>query len=251
MSALADLGSYIGLVSRETVNGGRTVARRMARAAFKPEVIRNRGIALVAKHPTISPAMRAVLYENRYEVPEFEILRQTLQPADRVLEVGGGIGFLSVYLARVCGDANVTMVEANPDLEPVIRRNHALNGVAPRLISAIATCCECESATLYLSENFWSSSTMDKGDRKVDVPAVNLNRLIEELRPTYLILDVEGAEIDMAPALRLDGVAKILVELHPHLTGKAKANEAVRHLSDAGFLVDFDRSRRNQVYLTR
>ena len=43
----------------------------------------------------------------------------------------------------------------------------------------------------------------------------------------------------------------MLVELHPHLTGNASANDVVRQICGGGFLVDFNRSRRNQVYLTR
>lgn len=251
MSSLGIVGSYLGSVSREMINRARNGSRRLARAAFEPEIIRNGGIALVAKHPAISREMRNILYLDNYEVPELTILRHTLKPSDRVLEVGGGIGYLSAYLAQVCGNANVTMIEANPALEPIIRRNHALNGVEPRLISAVATCGECESATLFLAENFWATSTMGQRERKVVVPAVNLNRLIEELRPTYLILDVEGAEVDMAPALRLDGVEKLLVEVHAHATGNAKANAAIQQFVQAGFLVDFFLSRRNQVYLTR
>jgi FkbM family methyltransferase len=244
MSARTTLGSYFA-------SHGWNASRRMARAAFKPEVIRNGGIALVAKHPAISPKMREVLYQDDYEVPELMILRHTLKRSDRVLEVGGGIGYLSAYLAQVCGDANVTVVEANPELEPVIRRNHALIGVAPRLISAVATCGDCESATLYLATNFWATSTMGGKNRKVVVPTVNLNRLIEELKPTYLILDVEGAEIEMAPALRLDGVEKLLVEVHAHVSGNDKANAMVQQFVQAGFLIDFFMSRRNQVYMTR
>lgn len=91
----------------------------------------------------------------------------------------------------------------------------------------------------------------EREDKKIVVPAVNLNRLVEELRPTYLILDVEGAEVEMAPALRLDGVEKLLVEVHAHVTGNDKANEMVQTLVQAGFLVDYFLSRRNQVYMTR
>lgn len=109
-----------------------------------------------------------------------------------------------------------------------------------------------ESAPLFLTEDFGSSSTMgEREDKKIVVPAVNLNRLVEELRPTYLILDVEGAEVEMAPALRLDGVEKLLVEVHAHVTGNDKANEMVQTLVQAGFLVDYFLSRRNQVYMTR
>jgi len=252
MSPLATLGSYLGLVSREVFNSGRNVSRRMARTAFRPEVIKNGGIALVAKHPAISPEMRHILYFNLYEVPELEILRRTLEPTDRVLEVGGGIGFLSTYLAQVCGDQNVTTVEANPNLETIIRRNHELNGVAPTVILAAATCdARRETATLFLAENFWSTSTVRQGTKKTVVPTVNLNRLIDDFMPSYLILDIEGAEVEMAPALRLDGIEKLLIELHPTVTGNDAANGVVQHFVRSGFLVDFHRSKQNQVYMTR
>ncbi len=252
MSSLATLGSYIGLVSREVFASGRNVSRRMARTAFSPKIIRNSDIALVARHPAISPEMRHILYFNQYEVPELEILRRTLEPTDRVLEVGGGIGFLSIYLARICGDQNVTTVEANPNLEPIIRRNHELNGVAPKLISAAATCDPGQEAvTLFLAEHFWSTSTVRKDETKTVVPTVNLNELIDDIMPNYLILDVEGAEVDMAPALRLDGVEKLLIELHPHVTGNNAANGVLQHFVQSGFLVDFNRSKQNQIFLTR
>lgn len=252
MSSLATLGSYLGLVSREVLTSGRNVSRRMARTAFAPAIIRNSDIALVAKHPAISPEMRHILYFNKYEVPELEILRRTLEPTDRVLEVGGGIGFLSTFLARVCGERNVTTVEANPDLEPIIRRNHELNGVAPRLILAAATCdARSETATLFLAENFWATSTVPREAKKTIVPTVDLNRLIDDLMPSYLILDVEGAEVGMAEALRLDGVEKLLVELHPHVTGSDAANVVVQHFVRSGFLVDFYLSKLNQIYMTR
>jgi FkbM family methyltransferase len=252
MNAFTSLSSYIGVVSREVFNGGRNVSRRMARTAFAPETIRNAGIALVAKHPAISPEMRRILYHNRYELPEFDILRRTLRPEDRVLEIGGGIGFLSAYIAQVCGDDRVTMVEANPTLEPLIRRNHAMNGVAPNVIMAVATCDPArETETLFLADNFWSTSTVRRQSNKVVVPTVDLNRLIDDVMPSYLILDVEGAEVEMAPALRLDGVEKLLLELHPHVTGNDASNDVVRQLVEAGFLVDFDKSRLNQVYMTR
>lgn len=252
MSSLATLGSYIGLVSREVFTSGRNVSRRMARTAFSPTVIRNSDIALVAKHPAISPEMRHILYFNLYEVPELEILRRTLEPTDRVLEVGGGIGFLSTYLARICGDRNVTTVEANPDLEPIIRRNHTLNGVAPNLILAAATCdAQRDTVTLFLADHFWSTSTVRQDVKKTVVPTVNLNRLIDDLMPNYVILDVEGAEVEMAPALRLDGVEKLLIELHPQVTGNDAANGVVQQFVRAGFLVDFYRSKQNQIFMTR
>ena len=153
---------------------------------------------------------------------------------------------------EICGDQNVTTVEANPNLEAIIRRNHQLNGVAPDVIVAAATCdATCKTATLFLAEDFWSTSTVRQDEKKTVVPTVNLNRLIDEFMPSYLILDIEGAEVAMAPALRLDGVEKLLIELHPQVTGNDAANGVVQQFVQAGFLVDFYKSKQNQIYMTR
>lgn len=218
------------------------------RKIFRPRVISNNGVSLVAKHPAISDHMRNVLYHNDYELPELQILRRTLDPGSRVLEIGGGIGYLSTHLSRKCGDDNVIMVEANPALAPIIDEIHGLNAVHPTVINRVATCDDSESVTLYLAENFWSTSTVEGQGDKAVLPAVNLNTLVEEFKPSYLILDVEGAETEIVPMLHYGGIEKILVELHPHRTGDAAANQVVRQLIDAGFLIDFHLSARNQIY---
>jgi tRNA A58 N-methylase Trm61 len=45
----------------------------------------------------ISTSLRRAIVRGEYEKNELEIVRRTLEPGDRVLECGAGIGLLSTY----------------------------------------------------------------------------------------------------------------------------------------------------------
>ena len=225
--------------------------RYIWRFFVKPAVIRNRGIRLVARHPVISPYMRIILYRDRYERPELQILEKTLAPDDRVLELGGGVGFISTYSARKCGDESVTVVEANPALAPLIAENHRLNGVHPTVINAAATLDDRETETFYVTKDFWAGSTQAHEAERVTVPALNANALIADLDPTYLIIDIEGAETELVPALDFGNVKKLLIELHPHASGITAANEVIPQLFMKGFAIDMAYSIRNNFFMVR
>ncbi len=193
--------------------------------------------------------MRSVMYRDIYEIPELRILGQTLESEDRVLEIGGGVGFVSTYVARKCGDANITVVEANPDLIPLIEENHRLNGVGPRIINAAATPDDRATETFHVAENFWSSSTTATGTRKINVPAINTNSLLAECDPTYLIVDIEGAESEIIPTLNLRNVRKLLIELHPQFSSMTAANDVILQLYRKGFVIDLNLSIRYQLFM--
>ena len=195
--------------------------------------------------------MRAILYRDLYEGPELRILERTLEPDDRVLELGGGAGFISTYVARKCGDDSVTVVEANPALTPLIAENHRLNGVHPTVINAAAAPDDRETETFYFGQDFWSGSTARRNQEELTVPALNANGLIADHDPTFLIIDIEGAEIEMIPVLDLRNVKKLLIELHPHFTGLTAANELILQLFQKGFVIDMERSLRNHFYMVR
>jgi len=225
--------------------------RYVWRFFVRPNVIKNSGIYLQTRHPAISRFMRNVMYRGEYETPELQILEKTLESGDRVLELGGGAGFISTFVAQTCGSDNVTVVEANPALAPLIAANHRLNGVAPRVINAAATHDNRATETFYIANNFWSGSTSAKNSKQVTVPAINVNTLIAEYDPTYLIIDIEGAETAIIPMLDMRGVRKLLIELHPQFSSLTAANEVILHLFRKGFVIDFRRLIRNQIYFVR
>lgn len=184
----------------------------------------------------ISKHVRGFIAANKYERDEFAIVSKTLKADDRVMEVGAGIGYLACYCASVIRDASrLHCFEANPNLIPLIENNRALNGVEFTLHNALIG----EgggTATLYVPEDFWSASLAPREDAEaLTVPMADAQETLQALSPTYLIMDIEGGEVDLLPQLDLSSVQQICVEVHPEKTGQGAIDELLARLSEAGF----------------
>ncbi|MEQ1592431.1 MAG: FkbM family methyltransferase [Thiobacillaceae bacterium] len=207
------------------------------RAWLQP-VIEIEGIRLYRGTGLTIPVLET-LEARQYETPEARIVRHAIQPADVVLELGTGLGFLASLCAKVVGSDKVYSYEANPALAPVIQRNFKLNGVSPRLeISLLGG--ENGAITFYVMKNFWSSSTIKRHPRAkpIQVPMKRFNDELTRLRPSFLIIDIEGGEQDFIHYARLDGLQKVCIELHPHVIGQAAVAEVEAFFIGQGFRED-------------
>ena len=114
------------------------IATYGVRRILRPAVIRHGGVRLAVDPRVLSPAMVATFYSGVYERDEADLIRSTLAPDDRVLELGGGVGFIGTIAALAVRDpAQVLIVEANPQLIPLMERNFNLNGVKPVLWNGV------------------------------------------------------------------------------------------------------------------
>jgi FkbM family methyltransferase len=188
----------------------------------------------------LSSNMKAVLASGKYEQDEFSIVRRTLNQRDRVLEIGTGIGLISTYCAQIIGSDRVFTYEANPELEKIIRRNFAINNVEPSLEMCLLSHSEGHEK-FHIAEDFWSSSTRNLGDETLKEVLVRkrlFNQELDRVKPTYLILDIEGGEYDLLLGSNLQHVKKILIELHTYFIGNDKSQEILSHLSACGFKIN-------------
>jgi FkbM family methyltransferase len=221
--------------------------RRLA----SPRVISYGGIHLPV-HPTqYSAAVVEELYRERYEEDEAAIVRAMLNPGETVLELGAGIGFVSTVCAKL--NANLYCIEANPHLISIAERTFQLNGVRPSLRHAAVGPSK-GMIELFVHEEFWRSSTVAGADspaRCVEVPAVRLNDLLKEIRPSFLICDIEGAESQLFDNADLSCIRKVAVEVHPKLVGWDSVRGLVRTLFDSGFILDTAISRNNVLFFRR
>jgi FkbM family methyltransferase len=194
------------------------------------------GIRVSTAADTVPRFVRSALLKGTYEGPERELTSRLLQPGDRVLEIGTGIGLVSSLCARICGPGNVLSYEANPLLERVIRGNYALNGLTPNLRMRAITV-DGQPVTFYRSDNIVSSSTMDRGNdaERITVESDRFEDVIAEHRPDAVIMDVEGAETDLLTHSRLAGIKHIVVEIHPHITGEKPVSDMLSYLEGHGF----------------
>ena len=199
--------------------------------------------------PRMSPFNIRKLVSGRHTIHERALLTRHLRDADRVLELGGGIGMVAIHCARRLGPGRVTSYEGNPEIETLIRDNYTLNGVEPDLHMAILDEVA-GTTTFHLFERF-SHSRMGAatGARKsVEVPVEAYADAIARVAPTVLVADIQGAEVDFFGHADLSGLRMVLVELHPPLIGLRGMLSVRRKLREGG-LIEVDREGTSFVYL--
>lgn len=204
------------------------------------------GVKLPHDDRIITPKVAAALKRGNYERPEVRAMPKFLEPNDRLLELGAGIGYISSYAVKVIGVSHVTCVEANPKLTEYIRHAHDLQGFCnTEVINCVALSGKAKPAAdkatnFYIREPFWSSS-LDASrdyDAVVKIRQKYLSELIEDSKATALIVDIEGGERDLFQGGDLGGVSKIYLELHTRYIRPKGIKICFDALSNHGFYYD-------------
>ncbi len=229
--------------------------RYQLRKLLRPRVITNGGVT-IDLGPAAGTRYARSFYRDAHEWDEREIVNRHLDPDDVVLELGAGIGLVTILCCQRIGSERVHAFEANPQLAETLRRNFALNGVSPQLHLKLAAL-RGGRRPFQIAERFISSTACfdpaapTEGSRTV-VEAVALAEILTTLRPTFLIVDVEGGELDLAaPSVPLDGVQKLCVEMHPAVIGDAGVSRVVASLLARGFQLRLAECRGNVLYFER
>ncbi len=183
----------------------------------------------------MTPFQIRKLASGRHTADERELIPPLLEASDTVMELGGGIGMLAIACAQKIGGGRVYSYEANPFLEPVIRKNYALNNVAVNLRMCMLGQ-QPGTRVLHIAEHFSRSSVFkaEATARPHEVEVKSLNAEIAEIKPTVLIMDIQGGEGELLSFADLDGVRLLLVEMHPDLLGVGKVNALRRRIRAAG-----------------
>ena len=201
------------------------------------------------------------LLQGGYEDKEHKVIKEKMEASDVVLELGAGMGFNSITAAKING-GKIVSYEANPALIPLIKRNQQLNEISFEIRNKILLSQRpvSSSALFHVGKNFNTSSLKDymMGDHSVtetiQVETAYLGDVLTELSPTFLIVDIEGAEADFfsKPDILLhSSVQKILVDLHPWVIGNDGCSEVVRNIMDAGFSMDSEWCNNSIFYFSR
>ena len=198
------------------------------------------GIKLRVPGHCLTPPLIRGLESGHYEWNEKSALKRHLERGDRVLELGAGAGYLSILSAQRIGGENVVSVEASPAMLDVLRKNLDSNGardVDLRHGAVVADRYAGETVRFRVSEAFWASSLAGEatGDNVVEVPALRLTDLLEEVQPTVVVMDVEGAELELCDRNWPACVRLLIMEIHTRQYGPTKVKAMFDALSRAGF----------------
>ena len=179
-----------------------------------------------------------------YEGPEARAVRMRVQKDHRVLELGGGVGYISSICAQITAPQNVTTVEANPKTVDVIRQNLDRNGAsAARVIhgAVIGDSIGSDHLLFRVGRVFWGSSIADdtaSPEDVVEVPTLLLADLFETYKPHVVIMDIEGAEQSLFDQPWPRFVRHVIVELHPRKYAPSVIKKIVDCMSQTNLTYD-------------
>jgi FkbM family methyltransferase len=214
--------------------------KKLYHQLLRTKIIHLSGVALSARNPGLSRMVRNQLYRGTYENKESHLLCKYLKASDIVIEIGCGIGFIGCLCAQIAGSKNVYSFEANPELETVIKANYALNGVSPHLTMRAVTR-DGKDVIFYIADNQISTSAISRDTvqtKPLTLKSVPLSQILVEIKPTVLVMDVEGLEVDLlSNSINLECVRMIIAETHPHIVGVGQINSMNAFLKKAGFHV--------------
>jgi FkbM family methyltransferase len=184
-----------------------------------------------------SRSYRATFVLGNYEEDERELIRKFLKPEDSVLEFGACMGIVSCVTNKLLRDkSRHVVVEANPMLIPTIHRNREIN----RCGFLVENCAGSNQRelTFYLHPLFVVGGTYQReSGREVRVPGRSILELNERYGPfTTLIMDVEGAELDLlqGSSSLLQQFRLIILETHAWAIGEGGVQLCREILTAAG-----------------
>lgn len=210
------------------------------------------GVRLAIEPEVMSPAMIEVIESGKYESTEAREIPRIVQPGERIVELGAGIGFIAITALRTGKVNQLASYEANPKLIPLIERNARLNDLAFDVVNAVVDPKE-DGGTVpfYLRRDFWASSLKPNQwggfVEEVAVPRVSFASVLDRYRPTMLIVDIEGAEEHLFRDIPLTGVKKIYMELHQKVIGRVGMKNVFDFMSSKDFHYDQHHSRGSVV----
>jgi len=209
-------------------------------------------VKLNLRNTGLSSKARKSFYRGSFESPETRIISATLNPSDVVLEIGAGIGYISILCAKMIGGENVYCYEANPSLIPIIEENCRLNNVKLNISNTILSKKD-GYRDFFVMPEYFSSSMIKRSDcaEPVSVKTININNELNTISPTYLIIDIEGGEKELVYLIDYNGVKKICIEVHPNVIGHREVNNIIAALQSNGFMYDVDLSEKRILYFFR
>jgi FkbM family methyltransferase len=149
-------------------------------------------------------------------------------PQPRILDGGAHLGLSTLYFKKLFSGAQITAIEPNPAVLPLLEKNIWENQLQDVKVEAVALADTAGFANFYLdssTDQWYSTAGFHAGawngeqrSRVITVPTQKLDHYLAE-PIDFLKLDIEGAEQKVLQASQLiHKVKHMMVEFHPHST---------------------------------
>ena len=193
----------------------------------------------------IATKIKSSFLFGEYEKPEREAIRRFLDPNLPVVEFGGSVGVVACITNRRLADPrHHIVVEANPALIPILKKNRDLNQCQFEILPCMVGYGS-EQGTFYASTTNFLTSTSISSDfsESANLTSVKTTNLLSVLEQNQfprctLICDIEGGEADLLDhesAVLSDRVSMLMMEVHDQLLGKERAAQVLDQIHQIGF----------------
>lgn len=185
-----------------------------------------------------SPSARTMA-AGLYERSTVELLRRSVQPGERVADVGASVGYFSVQLSRLVGDrGSVVSFEPDPHSFALLERNLRENACANVKPLQLAAAAQAHSEVRLEFNGEWTHLSPD-GAR---VAATSLDDALRGGAPLALVkIDVEGAELEVLRGMRETSqrspTLRLVMEFNPEAVARTGHDwgDLVAELRSQGF----------------
>jgi FkbM family methyltransferase len=215
------LGERIAGVAARLLPEG--APRRLLRAVYRATLGRR---AVVSRLPG-GEAVR-LLAEYRFATwnpDEYRAFREAVGPGAVALDVGANVGAYSVLLGQWVGPGGrVYAFEPSPETFAGLSRHLALNGLAGTVVPVAAAVSRSNGRATLSGGGLSGGNRLDPGGSGPAVETVSIDAFCarEAIVPSFIKIDVEGAELDVLRGAR-DTIRRagpglaLFVEMHPTL----------------------------------
>lgn len=142
---------------------------------------------------------------------------------DLIVDVGGNVGFSSVYFAARFPDSRILAFEPHPLFADLFEHHMAINGFAPR-VTLVRAAAHTAAGHARLTDAEDSSALADRGTLPIET--ADLFAALGTTPVAVLKMDIEGGEMPLLADSRFDALQlrMLLLEWHdPSESGRAKA----------------------------
>ncbi|MGN8019589.1 FkbM family methyltransferase [Phyllobacterium sp. 22229] len=199
------------------------------------------GVTIPIDSQEVSPTIWAALTKGDYEAREVHLVTHAVQPNDRVLELGTGLGVVTSIMARVEG-TYIWSFDANPSTAHLAARVIEANGHENvELTTGVLTAGTPKRFKFYIRRDLWMSSVYEHQgpyESTLDVISGDIDQFVAKHAINVVVMDIEGAEHGLLIDAALPGVERVFVELHDHLYGLIGVREIMAALAAKGFAYD-------------
>jgi FkbM family methyltransferase len=158
-------------------------------------------------------------------------------PDPLIIDCGANIGIASLYFAGHVPGATIEAYEADPAIAQTLRANLAAWGVGTVTAHPAAVWID-DKGVVFAESHDDSGHVAEAGDQTgIRVPSIRLRDRLAGRRVEMLKLDVEGAEYALLADCdgALDGVAKMIIEVHHMQDGPNRLGELLHIVERNGF----------------